>query len=256
MFKPPWSPDLERVADGVWLVRGDIKHGMNVFLLEDDGGVTAFDAGTKPMVKAVKRAAEKLGGLKRVVLGHSHSDHRGSAPYLDAPVYCHPDEKPYAQQPTWQQNAPYWDIDRIEVGLVRWLYKHYLHRRWDGGAVRISGTVSEGDEIAGFRVIDFPGHAPGQIGLWRESDGVALVSDTVYLVDSIRLRPLPHGEVVVPHPVWNHDTRQAAESARKLAALGPSTLLPGHEPPLSGHPDELRAKLERAADEILRPGSA
>ena len=53
LFRPPWSPDLQKVAEGVWLLRGDLRHGMNVYLLEDDGGVTAFDAGTKPMVKAV-----------------------------------------------------------------------------------------------------------------------------------------------------------------------------------------------------------
>ena len=44
--------------------------------------------------------------------------------------------------------------------------------------MKIGGTVSEGDEVAGFRVIHFPGHAPGLIGLWRESDRVALVSDS------------------------------------------------------------------------------
>ena len=36
--------------------------------------------------------------------------------------------------------------------------------------------IREGDEVAGFRVIHFPGHAPGLIGLWRESDRVAIVT--------------------------------------------------------------------------------
>ena len=248
-FKPPWSPDLDQVAEGVWLLRGDIKQGMNVYLLADDGGVTAFDAGTKPMRNAVKRAAEKLGGLKRVVLGHSHSDHRGSAPFLDAPVFCHPDEKPYAEQPTWQQNAPYWDIDRIEVGAVRWLYKHYLHDRWDGGAVEIAGTVSEGDQVCGFQVVDLPGHSPGLIGLWRASDRVAIVSDTVYFADSARLKPLDYPNV--PHPAYNWDSERARQSVRKLASLEPAMVCAGHEHPHS-EPD-LRESLERAAEAEL-PG--
>lgn len=249
------APQPEKVADGVWRLSGDIRGAMNVYYLEDEGGVTQFDAGSQPMTRHCARVSAELGGLKRIVLGHSHSDHRGTASGLDAPVLCHPDERPYAESETG--GIPdYWDMDSIDWLPSRLLYKHYLHRRWDGGAVRISDTVSEGDEIAGFKVIDFPGHAPGQIGLWRESDGVALVTDTVYLVDSIRLRPLPHGEVVVPHPVWNHDTRQAAESVRKLAALGPTTLFPGHEGPVTGHPDEVRAKLERAADDVLGAGAA
>ena len=44
-----------------------------------------------------------------------------------------------------------------------------LTRLWDGGPVQVEGTVSEGDDIAGFQVVAFPGHAPGMIGLWRES---------------------------------------------------------------------------------------
>ncbi|MFL5862157.1 MAG: hypothetical protein ACJ780_15480 [Solirubrobacteraceae bacterium] len=39
-----------------------------------------------------------------------------------------------------------------------------------------AGTVAEGDEIAGFEVVDPPGHAPGLIGLFRRSDGLALIS--------------------------------------------------------------------------------
>jgi hydroxyacylglutathione hydrolase len=244
LFKPPWSPDLEQVADGVWLVRGDIRHGMNVYLLRDGDGVTAFDAGTKPMVEAVKKAAEKLGGLKRVVLGHSHSDHRGTAPYLGVPVHCHPDEKPYAEKPTWRENAPYWDIDLIQVAPVRWLYKHWLHDRWDGGAVEISGTVKEGDDVCGFEVKDFPGHSPGQIGLWRDSDGVAIVTDTVYFGDSETLKPLD--EPAVPHRAWNWDSDVATESVRKLAKLDPKLVCAGHDDPRSA-PD-MKQQLEAAAD--------
>jgi len=68
---------LEKVADGVWLLRGDFKGAMNIYFLEDGDGVVQFDAGTKGMRKKAKAAAEQLGGLKRVVLGHAHADHPG-----------------------------------------------------------------------------------------------------------------------------------------------------------------------------------
>ncbi len=180
---------LEKVADGVWLLRGDFRGAMNVYFLEDgDGGVVQFDAGTKGMRKAVKAAGEQLGGVQRVVLGHAHADHRGAAMATGAPVFCHPDEVADAEGDA--AIAPYMDLSQLPVAWVRWIYPMLL-RRWDGGAVKIDGTVSEGDEIAGFTVMHFPGHAPGLIGLWRESDRVALVSDVVYLVDSARLKPLP-----------------------------------------------------------------
>ncbi len=253
-FQFPWSPTFEEVAGGVWVVRGDLKRAMNVYLLADDGGVTAFDAGTQPMVKAIEAAAEKLGGLKRVVLGHADSDHRGSAPYLGAPVYCHPDEleAARAQGPF----RDYWRIDLIEVPRGRWLYNHFLHRRWDGGPVGIAGTVSEGDEICGFEVIHFPGHAPGLIGLWRQSDHLVICSDTVYFYDSARLAPMPvleregvtGHETSVPHRAFNWDQAGARESVRKLASLEPAKVLAGHEAALEGDRAAIREILEAAAD--------
>jgi glyoxylase-like metal-dependent hydrolase (beta-lactamase superfamily II) len=235
---------MERVAEGVWLLRGDLRKSMNVYFLEEEGGVVQFDAGSKPMRKRAREAAEQLGGLKRVVLGHAHADHRGVAPYMDAPVHCHPDEVADAESDA--SIAPYMDLSQLPVAPVRWIYPMLL-RRWDGGAVKIDGTVSEGDEIAGFRVVHFPGHAPGQIGLWRESDRLAIVSDVVYLIDSIRLgRPLPKGEASVPHPAWGWDHAKAKESVRKLAALEPALVCTGHDEPLRG--ENLRPALERAAE--------
>jgi glyoxylase-like metal-dependent hydrolase (beta-lactamase superfamily II) len=216
---------------------------MNIYFLEDGDGVVQFDAGTKGMRKKAKAAGERLGGVKRIVLGHAHADHRGTAPHMGAPVFCHPDEVPDAESE--QAITPYMDLSQLPVAPVRWIYPTLL-RHWNGGAVRIAGTVIEGDEVAGFKVIHFPGHAPGLIGLWRESDRVAIVSDVVYLVDSAWLKPLPEGEVSVPHPAWSWDHQKAKTSVRRLAALDPQVVGAGHEQPLRG--ESLRATLERAAD--------
>jgi glyoxylase-like metal-dependent hydrolase (beta-lactamase superfamily II) len=234
---------MEEVAEGVWLLRGDARDSMNVYFLEDGDGVVQFDAGTKGMTGKVRAAGERLGGLKRVVLGHAHADHRGTAPFLDAPVHCHPDEVADAEGDA--AIAPYMKIAELPAP-ARWIFP-LLMRRWDGGPVKIDGTVSEGDEVAGFRVLHFPGHAPGLIGLWRESDRLALVSDVVYLIDSTKLgKPLPPGEASVPHPAWGWNHAKAKDSVRKLAALEPATVCAGHERPLRG--ENLRATLERAAD--------
>ncbi|HWM63887.1 MAG TPA: MBL fold metallo-hydrolase [Solirubrobacterales bacterium] len=234
---------MERIADGVWLLRGDFRGAMNVYFLDDGDGVVQFDAGTKSMTKAARKAAESLGGLKRVVLGHAHADHRGTAPYMGVPVHCHADDVTDAESDA--SIAPYFDLSQLPVAPIRWIYPLLL-RRWDGGAVKIDGTVSEGDEVAGFRVLHFPGHAPGLIGLWRESDRLAIVSDVVYFVDSGRLKPLPQGEASVPHPAWAWNHAKAKESVRRLAALEPAIVCAGHEGPLRG--DNLRETLERAAE--------
>jgi glyoxylase-like metal-dependent hydrolase (beta-lactamase superfamily II) len=234
----------EKVADGVWLLRGDLRRSMNIYFLEEEGGVVQFDAGSKAMTKAARATGERLGGVKRIVLGHAHADHRGTAPSLGVPVHCHPDEVADAESDA--AIAPYMDISQLPAAPARWLYP-FLLRRWDGGAVKIDGTIAEGDEVAGFRVIHFPGHAPGLIGLWRESDRLAIVSDVVYFIDSVRLgKPLPEGEASVPHPAWAWDHQKAKDSVRKLAALEPKVVCAGHEKPLRG--ENLRETLERAAE--------
>lgn len=239
----PLKPITEKIADRVWRHAGDLRQGMNVyFLQEEDGDVTVFDAGTAQMAAGVRAAAEQIGPIRRVVLGHSHADHRGVAKDLGVPIYCHPDERADAEG---DGGYHYFALDEIELRLPRVAYPRLLHR-WDCGPLEIAGTVSEGDEICGFEVKHFPGHAPGMIGLWRERDRLAIVSDTIYLVDSMRFKrtELPN----VPNDVFNLDTAAAGESVRKLAALEPRTVAPGHAEPLIGERQQIRVLLEQAAD--------
>jgi hydroxyacylglutathione hydrolase len=234
--------EAESIADGVWVVRGGFPiQTMNVYLIADDGGVTVFDAGIESMGKAVAAAAARLGGIKRVVLGHADADHRGTAPALGAPVYCHPAEREAAEADTpWR---PYWDFSKLDPHGRLLLRK--LLPVWDGGAVQIAGTVEEGEEIAGFRVVELPGHAPGLIGLVRESDRLALVSDCFYMLDPQTGRK---GAARVPHPAFNVDTEQTRDSIRKLAGLGVSVAWAGHADPVSR---EVSAELERAGSAPL-----
>jgi hydroxyacylglutathione hydrolase len=99
--------------------------------------------------------------------------------------------------------------------------------------------------VAGFEVVELPGHAPGLIGLWRERDRLALVSDAFYMTDMWG-RPQ---EPQLPLPAYNQDTERARESLRTLAALEPLTIVPGHLGPLRG--DDLGDRLLRAADAPL-----
>ena len=230
--------EAELVAEGVWVVQGQPGR-CNVYLIEDDGGVTLFDAGGRTMTRAVASAGARLGGIRRIVLGNGHTDHRGSAPALGAPVVCHPEE---AQDAQGSGGFRYWPEGLAGLPLpLRMLHK-LLHRfAWDGGPVEVSGTVGEGDEIAGFRVIDLPGNAPGQIGLWREHDRLALSSDCFYTLDLWGRDCEPRA----PQPPYSFDAEQARASLRKLAALAPAAAWPGHAKPVTG---DVRSQLERAAD--------
>jgi glyoxylase-like metal-dependent hydrolase (beta-lactamase superfamily II)/predicted ester cyclase len=231
--------DLEQIATGVWLARGGFPiKGMNVYLIEDGDGVTVFDAGISDMTEGLRAAAARLGGIKRVVLGHADADHRGAAPGLGAPVYCHPAEREAAESDA--AFRPYFDFSKFGYRHSPIIYRRMLPM-WDGGAVEIAGTVAEGDELAGFKVYEFPGHAPGLIGLFRDSDRLALVSDVIYTINPETLRPQ---RPAIPHPAFDLDTDMARASVRKLAMLEPSAVWAGHGEPVKA---DVVSTLERAA---------
>ena len=228
----------EAIAAGVWLVRGGVGRRMNVYLIEDGGGVVVFDAGSRQMQQVIRSAAVRLGGINRIVLGHVDCDHRGGAAGLEAPVYCHPLERSAARS-----SSPYRDYWNLSL-LSTWARPFYprLLASWDGGALDVAGSVEEGDDVAGFRVLHLPGHAPGLIALYREEDGLALVSDLVYTLNP---ETGIGRDAQVPHPAFNLDTNQARESIRRLATMRPKVVWPGHAKPVAG--DDVELQLQRAA---------
>ena len=110
---------LEKVADGVWLLRGDFRGAMNIYFLEDGDGVVQFDAGTKGMRKKARAAGEQLGGVKRVVLGHAHADHRAPLLIWGRRSSAIPTKPP---APNATPRSPPTSISRGCRWPVRWLY--------------------------------------------------------------------------------------------------------------------------------------
>jgi glyoxylase-like metal-dependent hydrolase (beta-lactamase superfamily II) len=230
------SRRVQAIADGVWLVRGGFPRLINVYLVSDGGGVLLFDAGIRSMAKGLATVAQALGGMTRIVLSHSHVDHRGAAPGLGAPVLCHSAERADAEG---DAGMSYLDLSKLNPVARRVLPR--LWRRWDGGPVRIARMLEEGEEVAGFEVVYLPGHAPGEIALWRRSDRLALASDCFF---TINIESGRKGAARMPPAVLTQDTEQARASMLKLAALEPAAAWPGHGDPLLGN---VRAALEHAA---------
>jgi glyoxylase-like metal-dependent hydrolase (beta-lactamase superfamily II) len=153
-------------------------------------------------------------------------------------VYCHAADRAAAESDSAFRD--YWHLERL-APYARAVYPRLL-ASWDGGALTVAGTLSEGDQVAGFEVIELPGHAPGLIGLFRVADRLALVSDCFYTLDPQTGRK---GPPRIPHPAFDADLEQTRASIRKLAALDPAVAWAGHADPVTG---DVRAQLERAAD--------
>lgn len=229
------APGAVRIAPGVLQVSVGKPVSAHVYLIDDAAGPVAFDGGVRGSGEAVLAAAG--GSVERVVLSHSHADHRGGAGELGAPIHCHPDEVTDAEG---DAGRSYTDLSAVADERTR-AYLPRLEAAWDGGPVKIAGTVEEGDLVVGFRVIHTPGHAPGQIALHREDDGLLLAADAVFTLDETGRPASPR----VPQDFSNWDTGAARDSIRKLAALRPSSVWLGHGEPLRG--EDVVAQLERAA---------
>jgi glyoxylase-like metal-dependent hydrolase (beta-lactamase superfamily II) len=93
-------------------------------------------------------------------------------------------------------------------------------------ADKVDRVLNEGDEIAGFKVVHAPGHARGEVIFFRESDGVAICGDVIrnmsYATTLAGLREPPDD--------FTYDPVENRRSIRKLAALKPNLILPGHGP--------------------------
>lgn len=222
---------MEQVAERVWKITGGFpRKVMHVYLIEEDDGITVFDAGIRSMKTQILGAVASLGRLKQVVLGHAHPDHRGAARGLveitDAEVWCHRDERNDVESGG--------GVARMHLDLLafheRVIFKYVLFKLWDGGPVTVSRTLEEGDAVAGFSVYHMPGHSPGQITLYREGDGVALCSDLIYTIDPRTGKEAPAS---APLEAFTADIELARQSIRKLAGLGPKSVWAGHGQPIT-----------------------
>ena len=178
------------------------------------------------------------------MLGHADADHRGAAPAARARRLLPPGRARGRRVAVVASATTGTSPSSSRTAAA--LFPRLLPA-WDGGAVQIAGTVEEGDEVAGFRVVELPGHAPGLIGLFRESDRLALVSDCFYTLDPADRAS--RAAARVPHPAFDIDTEQARASIRKLAALDRAVVWAG--PRQAGLRRRRRRSCERAASARL-----
>ena len=84
------------------------------------------------------------------------------------------------------------DVDAMEgrrpVAATEHPLARAFARLWQGPPRKVDRVLREGDEVAGFRIIHAPGHAPGEVIYWRESDRVAICGDVIRNISFVTLR--------------------------------------------------------------------
>jgi glyoxylase-like metal-dependent hydrolase (beta-lactamase superfamily II) len=215
---------------------------VNVFGVEHpQGGWTLVDAAIPYSAGVIKRWAEKTFGErpKAIMLTHGHFDHVSAATELaeewNVPVYAHRLEFPYL---TGEREYPKPNVG-AGGGMMSLLSPLYPRGPLDLRP-RLNDIGSEGHEAAtmpGWRLLETPGHTPGHVSFWREEDRVLIPGDAFcttkpesFFEAALVQNPEVHG----PPAYFTSDWIAAGVSVRKLAALGPEVVAPGHGKPMAG----------------------
>ncbi len=198
---------MKQLADGVWQLSGFPADNVNKYLVGD----VLIDAGT---ALEAKRILSDLDGhqVAAHALTHAHLDHYGAShavcERLGIPLWC---------------GAA--DVEAVESGKMvarggRMVPAAKAHR--------VERRLGEGDEVAGFTVLETPGHSPGHVSYWREADRTLLCGDVMWGYNPFRLS----GPMREPFRSFSPDAELNRASARRLAALEPALVCFGHGKPL------------------------
>ena len=203
---------MKYLAPGVWRLKEAPRPLINVYLAED----VLIDAGRR---WDKRRIFAELEGreISEVALTHVHPDHQGCAKAVcearGVPLACHEA-----------------DVDAMEgrrpVAASSKPTAQLFGKLWTGPPHKVDRVLQEGDEVAGFRVVHAPGHAPGEVIFFRDSDRVAICGDVIRNITYVAMRT----RLAEPPVDLTPDPAENRRSIRKLAGLNPSLILPGHGP--------------------------
>jgi glyoxylase-like metal-dependent hydrolase (beta-lactamase superfamily II) len=214
---------VKQIAEDVWQLRGFPPDAINVYLVAD----VLIDAASR---HAGRRILRQLRGrsVRAHALTHAHPDHQGASheicETLGIPLWCPAGDADAMEQGTIREQQPAHPINRLSA------------RAFMGPPHPVARRLREGDEVAGFTVLEVPGHSAGHVAYWRERDRVLILGDVVTNMDTSTGFPGLHE----PKPYYTPDPARNRASARRLAALEPELACFGHGRPLRD-PAKLRA---------------
>lgn len=224
---------MHTIADDVWQLPLTPRNGINAFLIGD----VLVDTG-------VKQSADKIAGMldghgiSAIALTHAHGDHAGAmkdlAARLGVPVWCGAADREATESGRMVLSPAFRRPALAKVANAA--------AGFDGN--RVERTLAEGDSLsAGFTVLDTPGHSPGHVSFWRESDRTLICGDVFFNMNALTTVP----GLREPIALFTPDPAENRESERRLAALKPASVGFGHGPVLS---DDAARKLRDFAAEL------
>jgi glyoxylase-like metal-dependent hydrolase (beta-lactamase superfamily II) len=225
---------------------------VHAYLLPGDDGWTLVDTGIG-LPDAGERWLQELGALDapvaRIFVTHFHPDHVGAATDLaeltGAPV--HQGSLDYAQcELVW--GNPNWPLR-----VAEWFHRHGVPEEITDELVEQGNyyrpfiryqpdpvLLEAGQQLAGWELVAAPGHADGQLVLYR--DGTLIAADHILdpITPTVGLWPASR-----PDPLGDYQL-----ALERTIELAPRLALPGHGEPIEDPVGRARALLEHHRERL------
>jgi glyoxylase-like metal-dependent hydrolase (beta-lactamase superfamily II) len=254
------SSQVFTVAPGVW-GRRDVF--VNYYFIYDETSErwALIDTGLHWSADDIVSIAQDLFGEgvlpAAIILTHGHFDHVGSVQRLSGlwhvPVYVQEQEMPYV---TGKAAYPPPDPE-VGGGMMSLMSTFYpsdpIDLRGYVKALPYDGTIPGFPE---WKYLHTPGHSPGHISLFRESDRILIAGDAITTTksESATSTLLQTQVLSGPPKYFTCNWASAKLSVMKLDALKPEVVASGHGRPMSGV--DMRKALDALAthfDEVALP---
>lgn len=222
----------------------ELKHGIhqfesisgaNCYWTTSDEGVVIIDTANpkneEKIVNQVGASGKTQEDVKLIIITHADIDHAGSAAALKritgAQLAIHE-----ADATQIKGEAPFKE-GRGLLGIIFKIMIKFVQFQ----PVKPDILLKDGDEIAGFRVLNTPGHTEGSIMLYRP-DQVLITGDALLS----NRKGQPRG----PIKAFTLDMEKAWDSVGKITDLNFEMMLPGHgKPVLENASEKVRSLIEK-----------